>query len=426
MMGFILDLLLELGERLGSGLIKLLRGVPLKARIFILTILLIAAAFMLYPDLFRATSTLCSQWVMASFNKAAIPLRGEGRQELDSQIRNLGELLYSGYYSKRIERLDEKAVPPGPWVPAQVAVALSGLNLPNRKPINPSKIVSLLDKTRSSDCGIEDSYCWKEGPSDDARRANVGVSAWVIYAKAHLGASAKPEEIRFLLSMQNKDDDSWPMLPCKGGPTSGSTYATAWAIMALGEQGRRGLIEEPMLAEVNDSIRAGLFWLESQKRAENGLWWSYPSKGWPGEISISNSGLAVHVIHEFEHEPLQEVEQKWMANLKGRRAYAYGAETFNSWVCSGKDVQRDFTRYMILPWELIATVDSYSQGNIAERARAIKLVESIILEKEKLQEEIKQEYFVAAEILIALRHLRESYLASEPAGAPNPIAKADG
>jgi hypothetical protein len=425
MMGLILDILLELGERLGSGSIKLLKRVPLKARVATLMAILVAAFFMFYPDLFRATSLRCSQWAMASFNKSAMPLRGEGRQELDSLIRNLGELLYSGYYSKRLEVRDESAEPPGPWVAAQVAVALSGLNLPNRKPINPENVVFWLNRTRSDDCGVENSYCWKEGLNDDARRASVGVSAWVIYAKAHLGAAAEPQEIKFLLSMQNRNDDSWPMLPCRG-PNSGSTYATAWAMMALGEQSRRGLIEEPMLARVNDSMRAGLFWLESQKRPENGLWWSYPGKGWPGEISVSNSGLTVHVIHEYEHEPLQEVEQKWMEGLSGRRAYAYGAETFNSWVCSEENLQRDFTRYMVLPWQLVATVDSYSRGNIAERARAIKLVESIVLEREKLQEEIKQEYFVAAEILIALRHLRESYLAADPAGAPNPFGRGEG
>lgn len=423
MIGFIIDLVQEIGERLGSGFIRAARRLPLRLRIFLLFALLVLTSIVFYPEPLKAGATYCRQLAMAAGNRTAIPLRGADRQKIDSLIRHLGELLYSAY-GKQFEREQGSVAIFGPWDTAQVATALSGLNLPNRKPIDSSKVVQFLNQKRSSDCGRKDLLCWMEGPADGGSRANVGASAWVIYAKARLGVPAESGELRFLLSQQHSKEDSWSMLPCRE-PEAGSSYATAWSIMALGEQVRRGLVEEPLLSEIQNSMRAGLSWLEINQ-APGGLWRTYPKKA--SELSISNSGLITHVLHHFESEPLPGVESRWMEALSGTRVPAYKAETFNSWICQETNIQRDYTRYIVLPWELIATVDAYPQGSVMERMRAIRLIESVASNKEEILSEIKQEYFMAAELLIALRHLRESFLEAEPSevweGA-QPAARAD-
>lgn len=413
MMGVILDLLNELGSRLGRGLVRRLRTLSSRAK----TVLGVAALFLMvgirYPDLLLNIAIQCRRWVMVSVDRSSIPLRGQDRQRIDALIQHLGELIYTAY-TKQFESSPERTVQIfGPWDAAQMAVALSGLNLPNRAPINRERILSYFQETRSSQCGPAGGYCWRESERvDGEERAHVAVSSWVMFAKARLGVAAEPLELKFLLLQQHPVAGSWPIFPCKE-TTAGSVYSTSWALMALGEQVRRGLIQEPWLSDVRNSMRSGLSWLES-RQSEKGLWRSYPEKSWSNEISISNSGLALHVLHSFETERFKGVERTWMRELSGERPPAYKAETFNSWVCGGDNFEREYTRYLVLPWEFVATVDAYSNGDIPDQARALELIEKTARADEEISGEIKQEYFLGAELLIALRHLRESFLAAEP------------
>jgi hypothetical protein len=59
----------------------------------------------------------------------------------------------------------------------------------------------------------------------------------------------------------------------------------------------------------------------------------------------------------------------------------------------------------VLQWALVATVDAYAAGNLAQRAAAVQWIERI-LKPALLGPEVRSQRWVAAELLFALAHLQ--------------------
>lgn len=322
-------------------------------------------------------------------------------RRLDTLINGIGDTLYDRY-----DQMIKPDVQMNAWEGAQVVVALNGLKLPNRSPINPEKVLEFFSKTKGEDC-----HCWKVNPWESAPKIHIGSTAWVVLAKAQLGIPAEPDELRFLLANQIREDGAWSMFPCQE-VQSGSTYATSWTILALGQQVDRGLLQEPLLTEIRHAINAGVTWLY-RTRLKDGLWKSYPLLSWSDQTSISNSGLAIHALHRLQPDSIQQIgsdfDHQWISRLSPLPEPAYLYETFNGRVCRTENPQDETVRYLVLPWKLVATIDAYPQGNILEREVAIRFIESVASNKDILSE-TKYEYWVQAELLIALRHIRFRYL----------------
>jgi hypothetical protein len=327
---------------------------------------------------------------------------GEVQSErLDALINGIGDTLYDRY-----DQMLTPGVQMNAWEGAQVVVALNGLKLPNRSPINPEKVLAFFSKTKNKSC-----HCWEVNPWESAPKVHIGSTAWVVFAKAQLGIPAEPDELRFLLANQIREEGAWSMFPCQEAQ-SGSTYATSWATLALGQQVDRGLVQEPLLTEVRRAVRAGVIWIY-RTRLKDGLWKSYPLLPWSDQASISNSGLAIHALHRLQPDSFQQIDpefdRQWISRLSPLPEPAYLYETFNGRVCKTENPQDETVRYLVLPWKLVATVEAYPRGNISERETAIRLIESVASNKDILGE-TKYEYWVQAELLIALRYVRSRYL----------------
>jgi hypothetical protein len=404
MMSLILDLFLELANRLSKRVVQSFDKLSTPVRYALLGISLLMLLGIFYPQPFVLATANARRLVMATEHAKSIPLRGTDRDKLDSLIRQIGDFVYSAY-SREFEVQNSPGKFVWAWDAAQMAVALEGINLPERRPISRSKLLAFIARTRDPKC-----FCWEERPNEGDTRAHLGATAWVLFAKARLGSPAEPQELQFILASQNAHEGSWPMFPCTE-TYSGSTYATSWCIIALREQARRGLVREPWLTAVNTAVQAGASWLEAH-RIPQGLWTSYPSIPSLSDTSISNSGLAVHALHAGSASH-REAEKTWMMLLTPEFVPGFQSEAYNSWYCQQQNFQREDVRYFILPWKLVATVDAYQQGTLFERARAIKAIEVIMDHGDDFLRSIKGEYFIGAENLIALRHLREGLLAGE-------------
>jgi hypothetical protein len=362
--------------------------------------LFMLALFIAFLCVIGGVSNFPRRLAKATFNKTELPLSASETKRLDSLIGLLGEMLYQRYW----QSIQQDGSFIDGWEGAQILVALNGLSLPH--PIDYRRVAYFFRKTRSDDC-----HCWKERPWDAKGRSHIGSTAWVIYAKARLGIPAESEELRFLLSNQNPEEGAWPMFPCREND-SDSTYASAWALLALGEQARRGLVKEPLLTEIRNSTRSGLTWLE-EHRMQDGFWRSYPGLAWSAEASLSNSGLAIYVLHHLQSKLTRDIDNdidhRWMSTLSARPEPVYAWEAFNGFLCEKENSQSESVHYLVVPWKLVATVEAYPQGNLMGRERAIDFAESLI-SKENLLAETKSQGWVAAELLIALRHMRAHYL----------------
>lgn len=417
MTGFLLEILHEIGGILASKVLPRLRKLSTRARLLILLAVVAVVLQVFWPEIPQGAVTGTRRVAMAALDGDALPLRGVDRQRLDRLIYRFGDFLHSGY-SKQFDGDTTRVRIFQAWDTAQVAVALNGLNLPGRASIEAPKILAYLQSTRSADCS-----CWKERQGEDPGRAHVGATAWVLYAKAQLGISAEEAEIRFLLDQQHARANSWSMFPCVE-PDSGSTYATAWAVLALGEQTRRKLLPEHLSRQVGAAVRSGLSWLEAQEKP-NGLWASYPRLNHPEDISYSNSGFATFVLNQLELYPSAERRRSWMRHVPAALPKTFAAESYNSWVCQDNNSQREAVRYLLVPWILVASAEAYGDGSLLQRARVVRLVEDLVAREDDLISEVGQEYFLAAEVVIALRHIRESLLQSRPSEAAQPNALAD-
>jgi len=65
-------------------------------------------------------------------------------------------------------------------------------------------------------------------------------------------------------------------------------------------------------------------------------------------------------------------------------------------------------RYVMVPWELIATADAFQDGNITEKAEALDWFSKALKRFQEQEPTLDDFPFAAAESLIALRYVRGS------------------
>jgi hypothetical protein len=353
--------------------------------------LLLAAAWL--GGHFDKVSALLSQAPrvarVARSDSATPPLSRRDRAKLRDAISRLAaslepEVSYAGTQYREA------------WPIAQVTVALQGLS-----GVDSARAGDFLESQTDSVCG-----CWRQIPSA-ASPQNVAITGWVIFALTSVGYHLNTKQLLFLLSNQHAGG-WWPMFPTSEREEYGSTYATAWSLLALNEQLRKSFVPSDDTARVRLAIKHGYGWLISQHASKSARWKDYPNST-AGKVSESISGLVLHVLHHVAGSDLQSMDQVWLTGLPAEIPGPATEEVSGLWINTREGLFQDVSSQYRLPWLLVGTADAYPAGTWTQKASALGWIERALKETSILHAETIRETWIRAEILIALKHLAGKY-----------------
>lgn len=277
------------------------------------------------------------------------------------------------------------------WGRAQVAVALQGLI-----PLPSQEIFEILQSEMDPGC-----QCWRRLHSAENSERNVAVTAWVVLSEAKLGIVHRPA-VEFLLGLQ-RSSGAWPVSP---GSSADSTYTTILCALAL-----QALIdaESSLDLRLADELRRGLHqsarWLIATELG--GVWVDYPGVRF-AISSRSLTGMALHVIsRSYDAAWAPTVAERWTEILTAEPPPPSEAEINgeNLFSVDGTRI-KDTTRYYLLPWLIVGTVDAYPRLSPEGKQHAAAWVERALRSDMLTEGEHIRKHWQLAELVIALRYLR--------------------
>jgi hypothetical protein len=243
--------------------------------------------------------------------------------------------------------------------------------------------------------------CWKEIP-DPSHPRNIPVTAWVIFTLAEVNIPATSEEITFLVKEQHSEG-WWSIFPVDtGNPEHASSYATAWAVLALHNQLSKKLISGGDALRASDAASTGASWLIT-KRGPTARWKDYPQDP-TGKISESISGLVLYALHAASPSAVRGIDDDWLENLPSVPSSSESESDYH-WI-NGKDGRHlDALVQIKLPWMLIATASAYQSGGTLQRARALGWLKSALQQQSVLTADTQPENWWRAELLYGLTYV---------------------
>jgi len=267
-----------------------------------------------------------------------------------------------------------------------------------------SQYLSLTNNTlRSESC------CWREIstiPLDDIR-----ISAWIMSASGALALvnKYKCDPLNFLLQNQ-LNTGGWPMVKIdEPAQDYSSTYATCHVIRAL--HNSLPHVNDSKKEQINIAIDKGIKWLMKVATDTTRMIWPdfAADENYENTISKSLSGLVVHTLN-LTGNATPEMNRRWLKNLNMKDALldiTFREKSEKNIVNKkGEIVFRDGTRHLSLPWQIIATVDAYKDGNFSEKYHANKWLNRVV-NNLIVEDVIKIPRFVKAELSMAFRYLGE-------------------
>ncbi len=285
-----------------------------------------------------------------------------------------------------------------PWESSQIITAL-GADLTESVKENFYKLTTRKEVARCC--------CWNQTKNEK----ELQVTGWVTAAIGSQGLlnQYKCNPIDSLIAYQLANG-AWSMIPVKKDQKKyGSTYATCHVIRAL-YNNLPNISDAFYRNKVERSIRAGAEWLLKNKiDPASALWNDYPQSDTDESLLCKSlSGLAIHTLNVIGYAK-PELNRNWLKDLKKSEAAAlisYRERSEMLYMTGGSEVEyTDFTRHLVIPWMIIATVDAYKDGTFTQRERANVWLNSV-LDNLNTESVIKSPYFGKAEILIALRSLQ--------------------
>jgi hypothetical protein len=224
-------------------------------------------------------------------------------------------------------------------------------------------------------------------------------------AYSRLNQRPDQKQITFLIRNQHSAG-WWPIFPSIDRDEYGSTYATTMSVWSLEELLKKGLIVREQEPAVEAAVQRGRSWLISHNIRGQARWSDYQSSEY-GQQSIGLSGLVMHVLHLLPDPAPAWLDQDWMSSLPTALPHA------NEQIASGKPIAlldgtvfTDTTHNFSLPWLIIATADAYPNGNLFQRAAALRLLGQLDTRRQDdLRRELQNMPWAAAELLMALRYL---------------------
>lgn len=279
------------------------------------------------------------------------------------------------------------------WSTAQSLVAVGNLAR-----VDAAQVRDYYAKLIDGDCG-----CWRE---EKKRQPHTGATGWIVFAMSEYGIELPPRTLSYLLEAQGAEG-WWALHPATTDPRHASTYATAWATLALCTQitGRTGVAMHSEAGRIKPAVDKALDWLAKREIEQSAHWHDYPANS-PQLKSASISGLVLHVKRKCGVEQdLPRQHRQWLSGMPAVIANAGTAEFSNMMLPLNNGVTEfDRTRHYVLQWTMIATVDAYANGSLIQRAATQQWLERI-LTPALVSEEVRKQSWVSAELLYALRHL---------------------
>ena len=309
--------------------------------------------------------------------------------------------------------------------------------------------------------------CWNEFIDSKEAPQHVAISAWILFALAKIGQPPSAGELQFLQETQD-GAGGWNMFNVPYGITAdpglqrsqGSSFATAWVMLAIAEMQRKDLISDRGLSAQIDrqGKHAVDFFLRDRSNREPGsqLWSLYP--GWKGatDLSIGTSGLVVFALHRYlanfnsddraiYARELADADRSFLAALPQTMervpkpndgdnfGYALAYEPITSHNRSAKPanakpgvaksatvavtastsdvtggVRIDSVTSLNLPWMIIGAQAAYASGGYMARVRTLQFIELALRRlDEGVGTALQQHFWMAPELLVSLRYLRD-------------------
>jgi hypothetical protein len=393
----IFDLFKEPIERLTHSVIDPVVERVLKLswprRLLVLSaVLILAGSYLYYRQLKEAARDSYDE--IAVIHTQSIPLSSTDTIKLRDHIDSLADHLHA--------ELGKRGAPGNytSWTVGQLIVSLQG-----RSTVGSDELALFFRKQDA------DTECWKQLPTEPQ---HLVATSWTLVALADTGAPISDRGLKCVLESQNPEG-WWPLYrPATRDRFNASTYATAWAILALDSQLRRYVMSEKEVQRVKQAIQNGRSWLEETRIQGKARWDDYPFA--PEQIeSLSLSGLVLHVLHRTGKVPSQEIDGLWLENLPAQAPLADEKEVSSHATALLPDgtFYRDAPRLYVLPWMLIATVDAFEAGTPRQRVHGLRFVRSCLTSLEESERRILQFPWAAAEFEIALRYVNNDRVAGD-------------
>jgi hypothetical protein len=225
-----------------------------------------------------------------------------------------------------------------------------------------SAALALLDATR-----LQNQPCWPEYVVDYI--CHTGATAWALDSLAASGIAASPASVGALLDLQRKDG-WWPMyFNLSNDASNASTYATAWALMAISAQEQ--FADLTTQRRIETARRTATEWLIATRVANRYRWKDYPFNG-GAVVSESISALTVIALNRASKgADLEPLNRGWLRELPifpkavgtlERSDITLGAADSN-WL-------HDKTGYTVVPWVSLSIVSCFGDGDTLGRAKA--------------------------------------------------------
>ena len=285
----------------------------------------------------------------------------------------------------------------------------------NLEEIKIEKINTIFDKK------VISSGCWQE-----KENCQLAISGWVFRAKSRLGKSPSNEQLNFILKYQSPKG-FWSTYPSEASEifTNAHTYHTALVILGLAELLKKNLINQDYKEKVVSAINRAVLWLLKIRNEENGKiqWSDCPHQA--KEFQTQSNGLDGVIIHTLHFvSKLNGIQPIENLNSELRKIDKIWLENFNYWEIPPLTVEKeckciharhrvetdnlfvtneDDTKQTSIPWAIIASVDTYPNGTLWQKAVIQRWLNNL-----NFSEDYKGFYYGKAEYFIALSYLRNN------------------
>ena len=323
--------------------------------------------------------------VVININETTIPLSTSLSKQLHETTKRLSNSLQQDITNP------QKMNPESPWALSQAVIASNRI-----AHIDKNKIQTYFENVSSKKCN-----CWQE-ILNDSYPSLIPASGWIIYAMAELGIPATDAEISFFLNEQHKDG-WWGLFPLEGSEFA-STYGTAWAVLGLQNQLSNNLVSKVLTDSVVDAISKASAWLISNRENNDSRWKNYPLST-KGQISESISGLVLHTLNLTSSDSISQIKESWLDKIPLTVPLVSDSENYFIWIpTKDKSFQIDKFVQIKLPWLLLATIDSYSDGDFFQRIKALKWLEDTLKQKNVINADRQPDNWWRAELLLAINY----------------------
>lgn len=330
----------------------------------------------------------------AIFSSENLPLSKDQEKTLGKHIKRLTSQLIDVYNERGTNEYMNS------WAVSQVVIGSNDESI-----LQSDDLRTALLKTQDGETGA-----WKDFP--DAPYVHIPATCWVLLA-LHKTDFGPTRTLEFLLKTQDKADGSWSMYPVVGFRDIASTYATTMAILALDFWVGDRRIDDQLRPMIKKAMSRGVNWLLGNHHQELWIWNDYPQNETEGSPSVALTSLVVHALSKTsvgsDRYDLDQIASVYLDNLPSYPMTPWTKEVPGIMLTGepGTKPVPDTSRYYVLPWLIIATVDAYGHAGFRQRVAALEFVDELIGHLEKFAGAISVEDrpWIAAEYLIALRYL---------------------